>query len=354
MRPLDFPNNVQIQTTAFCNASCGFCPYPETSRTLSMGVMEEDLFRSIIDQLAGRQILLLQPFLMNEPLMDKRIVPRLAYMKAKVPGARINITTNGVLLRPALVKELVRLDLDSIHVSSNGLTSETYLATMGIDGAEVLANVNNLADELRSAGARTRLIVTALLLKQNREEVFLAREYWRRRGVEFFLNPLNDRAGNIDRHEFEGMLPFDDDVNRAQLLRYNMSGCPALYAFLGILYNGDLVTCCMDWRRSLILGNAREHSLYELWHGQPYSVIRALSDSGRLAERELCRKCGENRFSIDQESLENLLMREGEPAAGTPLEGTAAGLRIARHLQEIGAKQPDDLKLNLIRPSRKE
>ena len=117
-----------------------------------MGTMDDDLFHAIVDQLAGRHVLLLQPFLMNEPLMDKQIVPRLAYMKAKVPGARINITTNGVLLRPALVAELARLDLDSIHVSSNGLASDTYRETMGIDGAEVLANVNHLAD----AAARGR------------------------------------------------------------------------------------------------------------------------------------------------------------------------------------------------------
>ena len=96
-----------------------------------MGTMDDDLFRSIVDQLAGRQVLLLQPFLMNEPLMDKQIVPRLAYMKAKVPGARLNITTNGVLLRPALVAGAGRLDLDSIHVSSNGLTVRDLSADDG-------------------------------------------------------------------------------------------------------------------------------------------------------------------------------------------------------------------------------
>jgi MoaA/NifB/PqqE/SkfB family radical SAM enzyme len=352
LRPLDFPNNVQIQTTAFCNASCGFCPYPETSKTLPMGTMDDDLFRSIVDQLAGREILLLQPFLMNEPLMDKRIVDRIAYMQSKVRGARLNITTNGVLLRPALVKELVRLDLDSIHVSSNALTSETYRATMGIDGDQVIANVNNLADQLRAAGARTRVIVTALLLKQNREEVFLARDYWQRRGVEFFLNPLNDRAGNIDQSRFDNMLPFDQGINRAQLLHYNMSGCPALYSFLGILYNGDLVTCCMDWRRSLVLGNARERSLYDLWHGGAYSDIRELSDTGRLDERPLCRQCGENRFSVDQESLEHLLARDGEATERTQTDGDGAARRVAQHLREISTAQPEVLKLNLVRPPR--
>ncbi len=348
MRPLDFPNNIQIQTTSFCNASCGFCPYPETSRSLPMGTMDEALFRTIVDQLPGRGVVLLQPFLMNDPLMDKQIVPRLAYMKARVPEARLNITTNGALLRPAVVRELARLDLDSIHVSSNGLTPETYRATMGLDADEVLANVNHLADALRAAGSRTRLIVTALLLKQNRDEIFLARDYWRARGVEFFLNPLNDRAGNLGGGRFDAMLPFDEDVNRRQLLHYDMSGCPNLYAFLGILFNGDLVTCCMDWRRTLVLGNAREQSLADLWHGHAYASMRELSDTGRLGERELCRRCGENRFSIDQASLDDLVARSGGAEEGC--DAPSASVRVARHLSAVQAQEPETFKLNLIRP----
>jgi len=346
LKPLDFPNNVQIQTTAFCNAACSFCPYPEISRELPMGVMDEDLFRSIVNQLSGRPILLLQPFLMNDPLMDKNIVSRLAYMKSRVAGARINITTNGALLKLPLAKELARLDIDSIHISSNGLLPRTYRATMGIDGAAVLANVNHLADELRRSGARTRLIVTAILMKENREEVLLAQDYWRSRGVAFFLNPLNDRAGNIDRGEFEDMLPFDAEANRSQLLHYDMSGCPALYSFLGILYNGDLVTCCMDWRRSMVMGNARTKSLSELWHDRPYRTIREWSDTGRLGVRELCRKCGENRFSIDSESLIDLLER-GE----ADHQSRAAHLKLARRLRRMHTEEPDVVKMSLIRPT---
>ena len=29
MQALDFPNNIQIETTSRCNAKCGFCPYPD-------------------------------------------------------------------------------------------------------------------------------------------------------------------------------------------------------------------------------------------------------------------------------------------------------------------------------------
>ena len=344
MTPLEFPNNIQIQTTAFCNASCNFCPYPVTSKELPMGHMDEELYRSIVDQLPGRDIALLQPFLMNDPLMDKKIIPRLAYMKERTPNTRINITTNGALLRSRIADELAALDLDSIHISSNGINPKTYKETMGIDGALVLKNVNYLADALRNAGCKTELIVTSILLRETEEEIFVAREYWRSRGVTFYMNPLNDRAGNLGSGEFTQLLPFDADIQRTQLLNYDMSGCPALYSFLGILYNGDLVTCCMDWRRSLVLGNAREKSLYELWHDRPYQQIRRLSDEGRLGERELCRKCGENRFSIDKRALVDLLQRQSDGSR------PSAALSAARKLSEAHAEDPELIKMNLIRP----
>ena len=351
MRPLDFPNNIQIQTTAFCNASCSFCPYPETSRTLPMGTMDDDLFHAIVDQLAGRDVLLLQPFLMNEPLMDKQIVPRLAYMKAKVPGAtdQHHDQRRAPAAGPRRGAGAARpgqhpRQLERAHVR------RPIGPRWDIDGAEVLANVNHLADALRAAGARTRLIVTALLLKQNREEVFLARDYWRARGVEFFLNPLNDRAGNIGDGALRDMLPFDEDVNRAQLLHYDMSGCPALYAFLGILYNGDLVTCCMDWRRSLVLGNAREHSL-------PRALARPRLRRDPGAERH--RAAGRAR-AVPEMRREPFQHRPGQPRRPRwRSDGTSAGApprrtrKIARHLRQILAAQPDDLKLNLLRPGRR-
>lgn len=345
MIPLDFPNNIQIQTTAFCNAACSFCPYPETSRELPMGTMDEDLFRTIVDEIARYDIALLQPFLMNDPLMDKNIVSRLAYMREKVPGARINITTNGALLRPRLARELARLDLETIHVSSNGITPETYEKTMGIDGLEVLRNVNRLHDELRRANARTELIVTALFLKATKQEVFVARDYWRSRGVTFYMNPLNDRAGNLDGEGFADMLPFEQEVNNSQTISYDMSGCGALYSFMGVLFNGDLVTCCMDWRRSLVLGNAAEKSLYEVWHDGPYQQIRGLSNEGRLCERELCKKCGENRFSIDQEVLLELL--EHQKAVGAD----SGEYEVAHKLRVAYEQNPDLMKMNLVRPS---
>ena len=106
------------------------------------------------------------------------------------------------------------------------------------------------------------------------------------------------------------LLPFGAEASRSQLIHYNMSGCPSLYGFMGILWNGDLITCCMDWTRARVMGNAREDSLYALWHNPRYRGMRQLSDEGRLDEEPLCRDCGDNRFSIDS----GVLARYAGPA----------------------------------------
>ena len=198
MQALEFPASVQIETTSWCNASCNFCPYPETSKTEPQGVMDEDLFQSIVEQVSHYPVQMIQPFLNNDPLMDKRIVPRLEAIIRKNPRALIRLTTNGALLKPEMARALAAMPLETIHISSNGLTEETYRQTMGIDGYRVLRNVNYLWDELRRRGSKTRLVVTAILLAANRDEVRHMHDYWRARGVTFYLNPLNNRAGTLE------------------------------------------------------------------------------------------------------------------------------------------------------------
>lgn len=335
MRALNFPNNIQIETTSRCNAKCGFCPYPETSLTQPNGVMDQDLFEKIVDEISCYPIHMIQPFLNNDPLMDKQIVPRLELIVRRNPLAQVNVTTNGFLLKPETARALAAMPLHTIHISSNGLTPETYRQTMGIDAWTVLRNVNYLWDEIRRRGSRTRLVVTAILMSTNKHEVEDMREYWRARGVTFYLNPLNNRAGNMSESTFQRLLPFAPEANQSQLSSYNMSGCPALMAYMGILWNGDLITCCMDWRRSHVMGNARQDSLYNLWRGSRYRALRHLSDTGRLDEDPLCKGCGENRFHIDPESLRGLL--------------PASDVALLENLQAFRKQSPELVQLGLMR-----
>jgi MoaA/NifB/PqqE/SkfB family radical SAM enzyme len=347
MRVLEFPNNIQIETTSRCNAHCTFCPYPETSKTQPAGVMADDLFDSIIDQISRYPVQLIQPFLNNDPLMDPQIVPRLERIIRKNPLAHVRVTTNGSTLTEPIARALAAMPLETIHISSNGLTAATYRETMGLDGYTVLRNVNYLWDELRRRGSATRLVVTAILMRANQHEVQQMRDYWRSRGVEFYLNPLNHRAGNLSQETFRSLLPLSTEAQMQQLLNIDMSGCPALYSYMGILWNGDLITCCMDWRRARVLGNAREAPLLDLWHGGLYQRLRWYSDRGRLSEVPLCRECGDNRFSIDREALRDLVARQGEASPSGAVEDPDG--RVLSMLDRFEHETAGVFQLGLIR-----
>jgi MoaA/NifB/PqqE/SkfB family radical SAM enzyme len=291
--------------------------------------MDDALFESVVDQMAGRDLDLVQPFLNNEPFTDPHILRRLEVLRARLAHVPMAITTNGLRLGGDARRVLARLGLDTIYISSHGLTPAVYRETMGIDAFTVLRNVNLLHDELRRHGARTRLVVSAVLLHSNRHEIRVQHDYWVSRGIEFYVNPLNDRAGNIPEPAFVRLLPLDAARRGEHLRRYDMSGCPALDQFMGILWNGDVVSCCMDWRRARVLGNARRQSLEEIWTGEPYARLRGLSAAGRLAEETLCRDCGQNRFSIGADALPR-------GAAGGPVSGDAGVLRVLAEFEHRG------------------
>ena len=289
MRALDFPASVQIETTSWCNASCNFCPYPETSKTEPQGVMDEELFQSIVDQVSHYPVQMIQPFLNNDPLMDKRIVPRLETIIRKIPRSLIRRDHQR---RADAAGDRARAGRDAArnhpHQFQRPHRAKRTGAPWGSTRYTVLRNVNYLWDELRRRGSKTRLVVTAILLAANREEVRHMHDYWRARGVTFYLNPLNNRAGtHRGRDASWSCCRSGPKPAAASWSTTTCPGCPSLYGFMGILWNGDLITCCMDWTRARVMGNAREDSLYALWHNPRYRGMRQLSDEGRLDEEPL-------------------------------------------------------------------
>ena len=70
--------SIQIETIQGCTLHCSFCPNSKIDYTMKL--MSKKLYHSIIDQLkemdfTGR----VSPFLMNEPLLDKRLVSLVEY-----------------------------------------------------------------------------------------------------------------------------------------------------------------------------------------------------------------------------------------------------------------------------------
>ncbi|MCZ6595492.1 MAG: SPASM domain-containing protein, partial [Bacteroidetes bacterium] len=56
-----------------------------------------------------------------------------------------------------------------------------------------------------------------------------------------------------------------------------------------ILWNGDMVLCCVDWERTQVFGNIHEQSIKQIWNGEGYRKYRQ-----RMMDRDLAGTLCEN------------------------------------------------------------
>ena len=101
------PQVVNIETINRCNSTCEFCTANVNAEKRPRCVIDDGLYRNIIDQLAdwgyeGHLTL----YGNNEPLLDTKIVERHKYAREKLPKAFIFMSTNGLILTIDKVKEI--------------------------------------------------------------------------------------------------------------------------------------------------------------------------------------------------------------------------------------------------------
>ncbi len=284
----NFPRYLSIQTTSFCNASCIFCPYTEIKDRFPPRIMEEDLYRKIIDEAARHpNVERLILYMNNEPLTDPHLVERINYAKEKVPWASVHILTNGRSLTEELAEKLVRSKLDWIGISLHGIRKDTLEKTMGIDPELTIGRVLKFLDKAKKhRNLKDFVMITFLghrfLTADEKEETF---RFWNDHGIErisYFARPIS-RAGNVKS------LP--------AAVHEKISGCKSIWAneMMHIVETGEVVLCCMDWRREVILGDLNKQGIEEVWCSERYAEAREKRDGQRASEANfICKRCEES------------------------------------------------------------
>jgi MoaA/NifB/PqqE/SkfB family radical SAM enzyme len=282
-RPVpNFPARIQIQTKSGCNAACWFCPNEETLPELDHGAMEWDLFTKIADEVTKHPVRRISPYLMNEPLLDLGLAKKIRYLADRKPaGARIRINTNASRLTEARARELIESGLDQIHVSFHGMTKETYEASMPrMKFDQNLENVLGLLRLQKELGAsKPKLKITFVRTKLTAPEVEDLRAFWGGHGVPVTVQNLMNRSD--ERIQSAGLEP-------GKWQTYNW--CSDLMQQAFILWNGDMVLCCADWRRVHVLGNCRERSIESIWNDTPAVTLRRNFIAGDVSG-QLCGTC---------------------------------------------------------------
>ncbi len=277
-----FPRTVQIQTHTGCNAACNFCPYPDSYPMVPKGKMSEELFQKIVAEIGKYGVTRrVSPYLMNEPFLHKGIVEMSRYIKKHVPSCRVVVTTNAGPLKKDLVDDLVRdCPFRAIYVSFQGIDKEAYEQTMGgnLVMEKTMENVHYLIEQRRKHAPELKIVVS--MVQTNRIDADKAVAYWQSQGVESKYTALENRGGNIE--------DFDDLRDGEKRI---FKDCTRLFKQAYIMFNGDMVLCCTDYYKTMVLGNCGETSIFEVWNAPRAVGLRRGFINGDLADNPLCANC---------------------------------------------------------------
>lgn len=277
---LPFFVKIQIQTMSHCNARCLPCPYPSVRTELPQGRMSEGVFSILVRQLRDRGVERIGLFLMNEPLLDPRLERFIAMLKETTPESTVLIFTNGRLLTPERALSLGHAGIDEINVSIMGLgreKNERFMTGIYYDRVmENLLRVGRFMKEGKLGAAQVRVV--GLSPPGSPEDARLLRE---KTGLDVFLKPMTNRAGLVQTDSpAEG-------TDRTQTPRV----CQRPFVKAYVLFNGDMILCNCDWKRTTVIGNVTKTPMQELWMSPRLMEIRRSHLKGPFPKELPCEKC---------------------------------------------------------------
>lgn len=289
MNYLQQPLAYEIQTTSYCNGRCIICPHRDV--VINPQHMNQELFEKIIDEInelsRGGENVLIIPYLNGEPLMDPQICQRLDIIRDKLPECKIELSTNLSLLQSSILEAIVRNGVDDLRISCFGWEDSYHQSMPGLDFDCFQKQLRLLLDYLKKRGMLHIVSITVVLhplLRQS--DIKAIKTLAEQEKIRLNMWGALDRAGNVS--SFRNTVNISDSDER--LKRYTCAQRRHLER-MHILANGDVVLCCQDWRRDIVLGNALKSSLQTIWTNMDYIEIRSAIDEPNIPYPELCKKC---------------------------------------------------------------
>ena len=261
-----------LEATTGCNLQCRTC-----IRNIwgdPSALMKWDTFEALMNSLDGLPELKRVVFTgFGEPLSHPRILEMIERVRQR--GLAVSIGSNGLLLREKMARELVRLGVDRLVVSVDGVKPETYGDVRGAGLSELLDNVRRLNDIKQEVNTLIPALgIEFVVLKSNIDE----------------LPALTQLAShlNASRVLVTNVLPYTADMRDQMLYGYDPQ--PSLDARNWPVHSGAWVTwgsldlprmhwgaerrCKFIQDRSMIIGwDGGVTPCYALSHNYSYYAI---------------------------------------------------------------------------------
>ena len=280
---------VYVEITNICNLKCNFCPSSSLNRTLKF--MDEQSFRHIMDQIKPHTDHIYF-HLMGEPFLNKNL-GRFLDISAEY-GIKVNITTNGTLIKKVKDKLMSKPALRQVNISLHSFEANDI-------GNDLDTYVSNIADFIKEANENSEMICAIRLWNMDTAELKASNELnddilsmlEEKLMLDIRLSEELQHKHNIklkDRIYLNMAEKFEWPDMERDIIDENVF-CYGLRDQIGILVDGTVVPCCLDSEGNIPLGNIFESSLEDIIASERATKMYD-GFSRRCAVEELCKRCG--------------------------------------------------------------
>lgn len=284
----EFPSQIIVDSTQFCNLACIHCPHPNFVKTdaYSGSHLDIELHKKMVDEVAtdGFGICQYIRYTANgETLIHPKFDEMIEYA-GKHSKTRINVTTNGVLLTYKKAKKLLEAGVNVFDISLDAFSDETY-SKVRVKGdlSKVRPNVLNLIKLIKEGNYDAKLVVSFVEQPLNSHETKKFENFWNEAGADFVvIRRLHSAGGAKDKIKSKMEEGFKTIERK-----------PCLYPWerLSLTPEGDLSYCPTDWMNKSHFVHFSKTTIKEAWQGEFMNSLREAHLKNNYKGFDFCKQC---------------------------------------------------------------
>jgi radical SAM protein with 4Fe4S-binding SPASM domain len=291
-----YPVSISIEPTTSCNLRCPECPSGLRSFTRPTGMLNVNLFRQSLDQLADK-LSYLTFYFQGEPYLHPDFLPMVNYASSK--GIYTATSTNAHYLKDEAARQTVESGLDRLIISIDGTTQETY-ESYRVGGLleKVLEGTANIIRWKRALKSITpHVVFQFLVVAPNEHQINDVRKLAKEIGVD---QVVLKTAQIYDFENGSPLMPSQEkysrykktDAGKYEIKSNLLNHCWKMWQGCVITWDGKVLPCCFDKDGKHVLGDLQLQSFQEIWNGERYNTFRQSLLRSR-EEIEICKNCTE-------------------------------------------------------------
>ncbi len=290
------PLSISIEPTTSCNLRCPECPSGLRSFSRPTGMLHQELFESVINQLAPTLSYLIFYF-QGEPYLHSSFLDMVRFASTK--KIYTATSTNAHFLSDEAARQTVESGLDRLIISIDGVTQETYESyRIGGKLDKVITGAENIVHWKRKLKSKTpHVIFQFLVVKPNEHQIDDVYRLAKEIGVD---EVVLKTAQIYDYKNGSELIPSIEKYSRYKkgsngtysIKNQLLDHCWKMWHSCVITWDGKVVPCCFDKNAHFTLGNLNQNSFEEIWKGEKYREFRGSLLRSR-EEIEICKNCTE-------------------------------------------------------------